>query len=407
MKSKIKKTLLTDDLNTIREVNLNELDISVEQLEILNNKKKANYESNNLKLNVLDLFSGCGGISEGFAESGYFEIKGALDFNLDASKTFKFNFPNAKVLFGDITNLVNPEEHFKDVDIIVGGPPCQGFSSLNRHNKDLENDPRNLLFFEFLRIVKALKPKAILIENVRQILTQKDGFAKNKITELLSELGYNVSSFVLDASEFGVPQKRRRAFFIGVKKNIPIISIKILEKLKIKIKVNVKEAIGDLYKLEEKKRKQDNAFFVDKRKENRYLKILKNDKGYIFNHKIRYPNLNVIEKISHVKQGGNWKQVPENLFPYKRGNRHSNYLRRLDESDQSITIDTGHDVYFHPVFNRVPTVRESARIQSFPDDFLFLGKTTSQLRQVGNAVPPLLAKVLAIYINEVLTNEKV
>ena len=126
----------------------------------------------------------------------------------------------------------------------------------------------------------------------------------------------------------------------------------------------------------------------------------------IFNHDIKYPNQEVQDRMNFVPQGGNWQNVPENMWKTKRNNRHSSAYRRLDENKPSITIDTGHMNYFHPLYNRVPTVRESARLQSFPDDFIFVGTPTSQLRQVGNAVPPLMAKAVAELIKETLENEK-
>jgi DNA (cytosine-5)-methyltransferase 1 len=394
--AKIKK-----DFNFNKEINNSNISEKFLNEDLLNAEYKKVYKSkqrffsnSKSKLTIVDLFSGCGGLSEGFCNTGKFTTLGALDIDENAASTYKFNFPKAKVLIGDITQVKNPEDLFGEVDVIIGGPPCQGFSALNRHNKKLEDDPRNLLFFEFLRFVKTLKPKAILIENVRQILTQKDGFAKNKIIELLTELGYNVTSTVLDASDFGVPQKRKRAFFIGVKDGYGILQKNGIEKFKVTKKVNVFQSIGDLYSLENRVNRETD-----------YYELAINDKAImVYNHRIRYPNKNVIEKISYVSQGGNWKQVPSHLFPNQRTNRHSNYLKRLNEEGLSITIDTGHDVYFHPKFDRVPTVRESARLQSFNDDFVFLGNHTSQLRQVGNAVPPLMAESLAKYIYEVIKN---
>jgi DNA (cytosine-5)-methyltransferase 1 len=244
-----------------------------------------------------------------------------------------------------------------------------------------------------------------MIENVRQILTQKDGYARKTICSMLDELGYNVNYKVLNASDFGVPQNRRRAFFVGIRKDIGEFSFEIIEKYIVKIKTTVDEALGDLYKIEDKNNCNDKHKY-DVNFNSEYLKIMHDGSGCVENHFIKYPNMNVQKRIHYVPTGGNWKDVPEELFPSKRDNRHSNYMRRLDRNGQSITIDTGHDVYFHPIFDRVPTVRESARIQSFPDKFKFLGTRCEQLRQVGNAVPPLLANVVAKGIIEVLDNEK-
>ncbi len=361
----------------------------------------------NVKYRVVDLFSGCGGISEGFRQNSKMEIVGAIDFNKEACITYKYNFPNAKVIDGDITKISVKDSGFEDIDVIVGGPPCQGFSSLNRHQR-LEDDPRNRLFFEFLRFVEELKPKAILIENVKQILTKNNGFAKNTICKFLTDMNYNVDYRVLNASDYGVPQNRERAVFVAIRNDIGTVDLDILDKYKVKTKTTVKDALEDLYEIEKRGYINKDDFYVATSPvSNDYLKIMRNETNYIFNHKIQYQNEEVQKRVSFVPQGGNWKNVPEEYFPSKRENRHSNYLRRFDENAQSTTIDTGHDVYYHPLYNRCPTVRESARLQSFPDRFIFIGSRKEQLRQVGNAVPPLMAYCVSLIIQEILDNGKI
>ncbi|MEG1311400.1 MAG: DNA cytosine methyltransferase [Romboutsia sp.] len=358
------------------------------------------------KYTVIDLFSGCGGISQGFKETGKFEIVGGIEFDELASKTFKHNFPNSKAIHGDITKIDVKETSFEDVDVIVGGPPCQGFSALNRWNKDLEEDPRNKLFYDFLRFVSEIKPKAVLIENVRQILTSKDGYARKKICELLEDMGYNVCYSVLDSSDYGVPQNRKRAFFVGIRHDIGRFNFDNMRKF-YQPKVTVEEALSDIYDIEEVAKNDINGYGYKLGSiKSEYQRIMR-DGDELNNHFIYYPIQSVQDKMKFVPEGGNWKNVPPEMFKSQRNNRHSNYLKRLDSQSQSITIDTGHNVYFHPKFDRVPTVRESARIQSFPDGFTFLGNKGQQLRQVGNAVPPLLAKALASGILEVLDNEEI
>lgn len=366
--------------------------------------EESNKESK--KYRVIDLFSGCGGISVGFEMNDEIDVVGAIDFNKSACVTYEYNFPKAKVINGDIKAISVESTGFKDIDIIIGGPPCQGFSSLNRHQK-LEDDPRNVLFFEFLRFVKELRPKAILIENVKQILTKNGGYAKNTICSILDEIGYNVDYKIINASDYGVPQNRERAVFIGIRKDIGDINFDDIVKFQVSKKTTVREALEDLYDLEDLDHINQDDFYVTKAPvSNDYLKIMRNSTNYIFNHKIRYQKQEVQDRVSFVPQGGNWKCVPDEYFPSKRNNRHSNYLRRFDENSQSTTIDTGHDVYYHPLFNRPPTVRESARLQSFPDRFIFVGSKNEQLRQVGNAVPPLMAFALSKLIVEVLDHEK-
>ena len=343
-------------------------------------------------MNVLDLFCGCGGISLGFKLSG-FNIIGGVDNDPDSIKTFQKNFPESKAICESLLEYSDEKiiEDFgdKEISVVVGGPPCQGFSSANRWQKEKE-DPRNKLFFEYLRFVELLKPKAVVIENVRGILTRDKGFAKDRIEKLLEDLGYKVDCKVLNASDYGVPQNRLRAFFVAIRNDYKETFD--FEQLSKKQKVTVKEAIGELYDLDKNPKNK-----LTTKPQNKYLKYLRKENQEIFNHEIKYPAQLTQERISHVPQGGNWINIPSELFPNQRNNRHSSAFKRLDEQTCSVTIDTGnaHSNYFHPLYNRIPTVREAARIQSFKDDFILEGSRTSQYRQIGNAVPPLLAKVVS------------
>lgn len=358
------------------------------------------------KYRVVDLFSGCGGISKGFFDTAKVELVGAIDNDNGACDTYKRNFPKANVICGDINNISVESTGFKDIDIIVGGPPCQGFSRLNYWDKDRDNDPRNELFFQYLRFVDELKPKAILIENVKQILTAKNGYVPMHITNFLEERGYSVSYSILCAADYGVPQMRYRAFFVALKEKYGKFGFDILKKYQIATPT-VEDAISDIEDIESeaKKHEQGTVFTLGKPKSDYQRKMQSSDRK-LHNHMIYYPADNVQEMMKYVPEGGNWRYVPKEMFKSERTNRYTNYLRRLKKSEPSITIDTGHNVYFHPAFNRVPTIRESARIQSFPDDFVFTGKKGQQFRQVGNAVPPLLAEALAKAIMEVLENEE-
>ena len=353
-------------------------------------------------MNVLDLFCGCGGISLGFELAGY-KIIGGIDNDSDSVKTFQKNFPKSKAICEDLLdyNGFKILEDFgnKKIDVIVGGPPCQGFSSANRWQKE-NQDPRNKLFFEYLRFVELLKPKAVVIENVRGILTRDKGYAKDRIEKLLEDLGYAVNCEVLNASDYGVPQNRLRAFFVAIRKDYKETFD--FGKLNKKPKVTVKEAIGELYDLD-----KNPKHVLETKPRNKYLKYLRKENQAIYNHEIKYPAQLTQDRISYVPQGGNWADIPTELFPNNRTNRHSSAFKRLDEQACSVTIDTGnaHSNYFHPLFNRIPTVREAARIQSFKDSFILEGSRTSQYRQIGNAVPPLLAKAVADELNKNLNKK--
>jgi len=333
------------------------------------------------KENVLDLFCGAGGLSLGFKLAG-FNILGGVEWDKAAMETHSTNFKTKFEFCGDIKKITDEQikKELNGVDVIIGGPPCQGFSAANRHEKE-ESDPRNKLFFEYLRFIRILKPKAFVIENVRQILTKDNGYAKNRILEITEELGYNVNVKVLLSSEYGVPQDRRRAVFVGIRKDIgTTFNFDLMEKNN--NVVTVYDAIGDIC-------------YPEKNISNMFLSYAKDTNGVLSNHDPKFPNKKVQKRMSFVPQGGNWQDVPEELWDTKRTNRHSSAYRRLSFNKPSITIDTGHMNYFHPLENRIPTVRESARLQSFPDSFIFCGNQGQQYRQVGNAVPPLMAKAIA------------
>jgi DNA (cytosine-5)-methyltransferase 1 len=335
------------------------------------------------KKTVIDLFSGCGGLSQGFIDAGY-DITLGIDNWEDAITTFNNNHKNS---IGIVTDLfrttpadIKEQTNISDVDVIVGGPPCQGFSIAGKRFID---DERNKLYKSFVDFVDFFKPKAFLLENVPNIISMGKGVFKDSILEDFEKIGYNVTYKVLMASDFGVPQNRKRAFFIGIKNGK---TFEFPEPLSTQ-KITSEEAISDLPDLSI----NDNSKYPLPCA-SEYQKKIRNGTKKLFNHQLTNHKEKTVEIISMVPDGGNYKNLPEHLKDTRKVNI---AWTRLNSQKPSFTIDTGHRHHFHYKFNRVPTVRESARIQSFTDDFIFLGSKTSQYKQVGNAVPPLLAKYLA------------
>ena len=352
-------------------------------------------------MKVLDLFCGCGGISLGFQQAG-FTIVGGVDSNPHAVATFAHNFPSASAVQADLESMTVAQmeaqiPEFSEVNVLVGGPPCQGFSSANRWTHE-EEDPRNRLFFQFVEVADALQPEIIVIENVRGIVTRDNGYARDRIYSIFEERGYHVTHRVLNAAELGVPQRRFRNFFV-MTRNEPFDFDSVQTSGE---QVTVGDAIGELYGLESSQDQSEHV--LDGAPDSPYRAYLRSGNNTLPNHGIVYPAEVVQERIAFVPQGENWRAVPEDMWPTQRSNRHSSAYRRLHEERPSVTIDTGntHSNYFHPVFNRLPTPREAARLQSFPDDFFLSGTRSPQYIQVGNAVPPLMAKALALALREAM-----
>jgi DNA (cytosine-5)-methyltransferase 1 len=342
-------------------------------------------------MKIIDLFSGVGGLSLGFEWAG-FESVAAIDFWEDAINTYNHNREKKVGQTIDIKKFndeILPTILKKNkVDGIIGGPPCQGFSTArlsNATNKINEiNKERNHLYLEFFRTVEIVRPKFFVIENVRGLVSANQGAFVKDIMERFGKLGYNIEYKILNASDYGVPQNRQRVFFVGLKKQ------KFSFPEKFEEKVSTKDAISDIINtddrnLQEYSCKAKNDFQKQMRKKSKFLK----------NHEVTLHNEQTTSVISLVPDGGNIKSLPPKYWEIRKYNK---AFQRMNSNLPSNTIDTGHRNYFHYSENRIPTARESARIQSFPDSFEFLGTKGSQYKQVGNAVPPLLAKVIAINI---------
>ncbi len=394
----------------------------------------------------IDFFGAPGGLSLGFEMVGFKGI-GALDIFKAGMETYTFNFPESKVIVEDIKKIsVND---FKkelgitsyEIDVVIGGPPCQGFSTigrvkiaslarngtwkLNNHHPRFIDDPRNELYKEFIRMVNGLKPQIIVMENVPGMMSYRNGEIVSEIIEDFDSIGYTAQARILNAVEYGVPQVRKRIFFIAVRKDlkIPILWPKpthtyfnsmlstgfLFEEKKLKPAVTVWEAIGDLPSpVPGKPKLADVPLGYDKEAFTEYQKWARQDSKEVHNHITRQHNERDIKVFSLMKEGDKWKDLPDEIrksYGY-RDDIFNDKFKKLKRNEPSWTVvahlyKDGY-MYIHPVEPRTITVREAARLQSFLDTFIFKGSRTDQFQQVGNAVPPLLAKAVALSVKKML-----
>lgn len=353
-------------------------------------------KSDNKKLKCIDLFCGAGGLSCGLKMAGIETLAG-FDFDAAAIATFNENKLGKgvvadleKISSEDIVGICGTSKF----DLIVGGPPCQGMSLSGARNK---NDKRNRLYKSFVRIVKDFSPEAFLLENVPGLISLYGGKIRNGIISEFTALGYRVKYKILRASEYGVPQHRRRVVFVGFKHGDfeypEITHTETGEGSSIKKMVSCKEALSDLPPLSDSTYLGVPEQSYATSPQNPYQKLMRKNSKVVFNHIAAAHADKVRKTIALVPAGGNYLSLPE---PVRGKSNFHVAWTRFPENEPSPTIDTGHRHHFHYKECRVPTVRECARLQSFPDDFHFLGNKTQQFRQVGNAVPPLMARALGM-----------
>lgn len=347
---------------------------------------------------VLDLFCGAGGLSWGLHKNKNFQTLVALDFDAEAANTFKKNMPETEVMVGDITDKTVKDRVIrlakeKKINMIAGGPPCQGYSMKGK--KLGLADPRNFLFREYLNIVEELQPEVFVIENVKGLLISSNGWFRDEIIQSIESLGYYVEHGILNAADFGVPQSRERAIFIcSKKKSIPLPRVKTIKR------TTVRDAISDLAYLNS----GEGSFQQDYQKcpESDYQKLMRKGSNKLYNHKASNHKDVAIEKLKLIPPEQGKECLPKEMI----GNqKFKTTWGRLKWDEVSPTIDTRFDASSngtnnHPFLHRAITPREAARLQSFDDTFIFWGSKVYIRKQVGNAVPPLLAKAIADQIEK-------
>ncbi len=342
------------------------------------------------RLNAIDLFAGCGGLSKGFMDAG-FDIIVGVDNDQAALNTFVRNHNGAVALNADLSKQETFDEirriaGDRKIDVIIAGPPCQGFSLTGPRNFD---DERNKLYLAVIRMVKDFQPEGFIIENVPGMATLYKGQIKEEILRRFRKMGYNIDCKILCAADYGVPQMRKRLIFMGVKKKYGDPQFPEAEFTPENYRT-CRDAISDLPSREKELGKEEDDYTSPPLTD--YQELMRGDCHILYNHVATNHTQMVKDTIALVPEGGNYRDLPPGWGESRKFNE---AWTRYDGNKPSRTIDTGHRNHFHYQYNRVPTIRENARLQSFPDDFVFTGTRTQQNRQVGNAVPPLLGQALA------------
>ncbi len=387
-------------------------------------------------LTMIDLFAGAGGLSEGLSEAGFHSIFASEIVDTYAN-TYKINHPGSKVLTADIrsvdANKIRIELGIEreSLDLIAGGPPCQGFS-INAPIRSVL-DQRNHLFKEYLRFVDAFAPRAILIENVPGLVSFEHGATLHAILEALAELGYGADVRILGAAYYGVPQMRWRTIILGLRgKKLPSLAFPepvfhapikpnftttfdgqtLLKLPAAEASVHfttVEEAIGDLPPLKAGERGSTvKEYYCEPFCD--YQRRMRCGSSGVYNHEAPRLSKENLQRLQYIKPGGNWTDIPDELLPKgmqkARKSDHTKRYGRVMPNGLASTILTKCDphwgAFFHYSQERSFTVREAARIQSFPDHYVFTGSQSEQFAQVGNAVPPLLAEAVGLALKSIL-----
>ncbi len=379
-------------------------------------------------LKVIDLFCGTGGFSKGFENHGAYEVVFGIDLLKQSIETFKLNHKKATGIAGDIRSIRRSEVSKRiglgrdEIDVIIGGPPCQGFSSIRPFRSVNDDDPRNNLFEEFAAYVNYFRPKYLVLENVVGLATHKGGSSLEAIIDAFASLGYDVDWRILNAAHFGVPQKRERLIVLGALNGIPLkfptptnggafktighvarermlrppsgntqpTLFSVRDIVRLPPALTVDDAIGDLPIIES----GQEATCYDRPPQNPYQTARRNGQKDLTLHSSTRHTDRMLDIIKH--SGPNIHSIPRNLI----SSGFSSCYSRLAGQEPSVTLTVNFvhpasNRCIHPHSDRALTPREGARLQSFDDDFAFAGNKTQVVKQIGNAVPPLLGQALA------------
>ena len=338
------------------------------------------------------MFAGAGGLSLGAQLAGV-TVTHAIEENYEAAKSYLNNHPQTKVLNQDIRSLEPIAFNSHEKSILFGGPPCQGFSTSNQRTRNTTN-PKNWLFGEFFRFAKVSTPEWIVLENVKGLRETAQGQFEALILAEMQSLGYCTAIWQLCATDFGVPQKRHRVFIIGRRNGVvpeqPMASCTRF--------VTVRQAISDLPELEVGA--QIDALEYRTNRISSYARLMRQKLKSCTGHLVTSNNKLVQERYKHIPQGGNWRDIPRRLMKNYTNlvdsrSRHTGIYRRLEWDQPSVVIaNYRKNMLVHPQQNRGLSLREAARLQSFPDNYSFAGSIGQCQQQISNAVPPLLAKAV-------------
>lgn len=344
-------------------------------------------------LSVVDVFAGAGGLSLG-AEWAGFRTLAAVEHHKWAAATYAKNHPGAKLFQADIRDLAHLDGLSDNPTLLAGGPPCQGFSTSNQRTRSVDNN-QNWMFEHFVRLVEVLRPAWVVFENVGGFTHTAEGVFRTTVESAFKSRGYAVASGLLNAADFGVPQRRQRYFLVGTRlKCTPTLPVPSGAAAP-----TVWDAIGDLPILQNGSRNDNLPYACAAKSE--YARMLRGRRRTCSNHWVSRNSEDVVVRYPHIGAGRNWEAIPADLMgSYTDPSRcHTGIYRRLDPNQPSVVIGNYRkNMLIHPYQHRGLSVREAARLQSFPDSYEFEGSIGFRQQQVGNAVPPLLARAVFQHI---------